>query len=197
MDLFERRVMTKKVHVDAKYIQHNIQTSLLAKLKTEFQGRCLNEGYVQRDSFTIVSYSLGRCNYLRGGVDYDVTFQADVCLPHPGQTFRGKVRLVSKLGLDVEVAPLKVLIPRDLHMGHEQFDTAKPGDEVEFQVIQSQFRYGDEDIIVLGKLSQTQTQAPELPTEPPPALSAPSGDTMHVVVAPPKRKLTRPKTTEA
>ena len=150
--LFERRVLTKKVNIHAKFLQKNIQASLLSQLKVKFQGRCLAEGYLQRDSITITAYSLGRLNYLRGGADYDVTFQADICMPHVGQVFKAPVSLRSKIGIHAELEPLRILIPRDLHIGNELFDKVEVNDQVEFEVVGTQFKQVDEDVIVVGSL---------------------------------------------
>jgi len=192
MDLYERRELTKKVHIHAKYIQKNIQASLLAQLKTHYQGKCLGEGYIHKDSFTILNYSVGRANYLRGGADYDVKFQADICLPHPGQVFSGKVMLKSKIGLHVELLPLKVLIPRDLHLGNSLFETTEVDADVKFEVIGTQFKQGDEEIIVVAKLvgEAKVEKVPEIVAAP--VTFASTGDEMQVRVTaelPKKRKL--------
>ena len=193
--LFERRELTKKVHILSKYIQKNIQASLLAQLKTHYQGRCLAEGYIQPDSFTILKYSVGRANYLRGGVDYDVTFQSDICMPHPGQHFRGNVSLKSKIGLHIDLTPLKVLIPRDLHLGNALYEKTEPGEEVEFEVIGTQFKQGDEDIVVVAKLIGEIKEETEVLLEvaPIPVQRASDGETMQITIAPttseqPKRR---------
>jgi len=204
--LFERRELSKKVNVHAKFIQNNIQSSLLGQLKIKFQGRCLAEGYLQRDSITIVKYSIGRCNYLKGGVDYDVTFQADICLPHAGQVFKALVSLRSKIGIHAELEPLRVLIPRDLHVGNEAFDKVEVGDQVEFEVVGTQFKQGDEDIIVIGKLIKNEEAEPEVlgviekqPEAAPPPSSSGS-DEKQVVVVPtigsekPKRRRLKQET---
>jgi len=204
--LFERRELSKKVNVHAKFIQNNIQSSLLGQLKIKFQGRCLAEGYLQRDSITIVKYSIGRCNYLKGGVDYDVTFQADICLPHAGQVFKAPVSLRSKIGIHAELEPLRVLIPRDLHVGNEAFDKVEVGDQVEFEVVGTQFKQGDEDIIVIGKLIKNEEAEPEVlgviekqPEAPPPPSSS-GADEKQVVVVPtvgsekPKRRRLKQET---
>lgn len=204
--LFERRELSKKVNVHAKFIQNNIQSSLLGQLKIKFQGRCLAEGYLQRDSITIVKYSIGRCNYLKGGVDYDVTFQADICLPHAGQVFKAPVSLRSKIGIHAELEPLRVLIPRDLHVGNEAFDKVEVGDQVEFEVVGTQFKQGDEDIIVIGKLIKNEEAEPEVlgviekqPEAAPPPSSSGS-DEKQVVVVPtigsekPKRRRLKQET---
>ncbi len=129
-----------------------MQGSILAQLKMNLEGKCSAEGFIQRNSITIIDYSLGRTNYIKGGVDYDVRFQTDVCMPHIGQRFRAPVTVRSKVGIHAETPPIKVLIPRDLHIGNEDFESVKVGEDIEFEVIGSQFKQQDRDIIVVAKL---------------------------------------------
>lgn len=150
--LFERRELAKKVHIHSKFLQRNMEASILAQLKMNYEGHCSAEGYIERNSITLQDYSLGRTNYIKGGVDYDVKFQADVCLPHPGQRFKAVVKVRSKIGIHAETPPIKILIPRDLHMGNEDFNKAEIDSEIEFEVINSRFKQKDMDIIILGKL---------------------------------------------
>jgi len=150
--LFERRQLIKKVHVNSKFLQKNIQSSILAQLKTMYEAKCIPEGYIQRNSITIANYSLGRVNYIKGGVDYDVVFQADICMPHVGQRFKAPVKLRSKVGIHAETPPIKVLIPRDLHLGNEEFESVNANEDIEFEVIGSQFKQEDQSIVVVGKL---------------------------------------------
>jgi len=150
--LFERRQLTKKVHVHSKFLQKNIQSSLLLQLKQNYEGRCIPEGFIQPNSITIVNYSLGRTNYIKGGIDYDVTFQGDICMPHVGQRFKAPVKLRTKIGIHAETPPIKILIPRDLHLGSTDFEEVKLEDDIEFEVVGSQFKQEDENIIVVGRL---------------------------------------------
>lgn len=150
--LFERRELVRTVHIDAKFLQRNIQASLLAQLRHKYEGLCVAEGYLQRRSITIVDHSLGRTNLIKGGLDYTVRFQADVCFPHPGQVYRLPVTLKSKIGIHAEQTPIKALLPRDLHIGNVDFDTLKEKEEVELEVVGARFQQGDDSIVVLGKL---------------------------------------------
>lgn len=161
--LFERRELSKKVHIHSKFLQRNMQSSLLAQLKMNFEGRCSPEGFIQSNSITIVDYSLGRTNYIKGGVDYDVKFQADICMPHVGQKFRAPVSVRSKIGIHAETPPIKVLIPRDLHIGNEEFDNVKVDEEIEFEVIGSQFKQQDREIVVVARLLSKVASPVELP----------------------------------
>ena len=150
--IFERRALVRQVHIPAQHIQRNIQVSLMAQLRAKYEGVCIPEGFVQNRSITVVEHSLGRVNLIHGGLDYSVKFQADICMPHPGQKFRAPVVLRSKIGLHAEVTPMKVLLPRDLHLGDASFEDIKEGQEVEFEVKGSRFQQGDDTIVVLGHL---------------------------------------------
>jgi len=150
--LFERRELVRNVHIDSRFLQRNIQASLVAQLRMKYEGVCVAEGYIQRRSITIVDHSLGRINYIKGGLDYSVKFQADICMPHPGQVFRMPVVLKSKLGLHAEMTPIKTLLPRDLHIGITDFEDVGEKEEIEYEVVGARFQQGDESIVVLGKL---------------------------------------------
>jgi DNA-directed RNA polymerase subunit E'/Rpb7 len=208
--LFERRELVRNVHINSKFMQKNIQASLLANLRMNFEGNCSSEGYIQRESITILDYSIGRTNYVKGGVDYNVRFQADICLPHKGQVFRSTVTVKSKIGIHAETAPIKILIPRDLHIGNAEFEGIEVGQDVEFEVSGSQFKQRDKDIIVLGMLRSAMKAAPlpslisreeETPQETVPIGT--SGDEKLVTIAPAaqpekkKRKLKKPGVVES
>lgn len=150
--MFERRELVRNVHIDSKFLQRNIQASLMAQLRMKYEGICVAEGYIQRRSITVVDHSLGRINYIKGGLDYTVKFQADICMPHPGQVFRMPVVLKSKLGIHAESTPIKALLPRDLHVGMTDFEDVSEKEEIEFEVVGARFQQGDDSIVVLGKL---------------------------------------------
>lgn len=160
--VFERRELTRSVHIHASNLQRSIHVSLLAQLRMNYEGICTPEGFIQRRSITIVEHSLGRINLIKGGLDYTVKFQADVCMPHPGQMFRGTVTLKSKIGLHAELLPMKVLLPRDLHIGHAEFDDIKEKQEIEFKVVGSRFQQGDDSIVVLATLTTVINPAAEV-----------------------------------
>jgi DNA-directed RNA polymerase subunit E'/Rpb7 len=178
--LFERRQLVRNVHVNAKNLQRNIDASLLAQIRMKYEGVCTAEGYINRGSTTIVEHSLGRADLIKGGANYSVVFQADVCYPHPGQKFRAPVSLKSKIGIHAEMTPMRVLMPRDLHIGDPAFDSIEERQEVEFEVIGAKFQQGDETIAVLAKFIgpvMPPLSAPEEEAAPPtePLIAAPAG----------------------
>jgi DNA-directed RNA polymerase subunit E'/Rpb7 len=160
--LYERRELTRKVHIHPKFLQRNMLPSILAQLKTNVEGRCSAEGFIGSDSITVLEYGLGRAKST-GTIVYEVRFQADVCFPHPGQTFKAEINLRTKIGLHAELPPLKILIPRDLHIGNAEFDGVEDGQEVEFEVIGPQFKQQDKTIVVVGRLKTALKPAPLQP----------------------------------
>lgn len=176
--LFERRELVRNVHIDSRFLQRNIQASLVAQLRMKYEGICLSEGYVQPKSITVIEHSLGRVNYIKGGLEYTVKFQADLCMPHPGQVFRMPVVLKSKLGLHAESTPIKALLPRDLHIGVSDFEEVNEKEEIEYEVVGARFQQGDESIVVLGKLRkiiQPAQETTEVVVDDMPMLAAPVG----------------------
>jgi DNA-directed RNA polymerase subunit E'/Rpb7 len=176
--LFERRELVRNVHIDSRFLQRNIQASLVAQLRMKYEGRCLSEGYVNEKSITVIEHSLGRVNYIKGGLEYTVKFQADLCMPHPGQVFRMPVVLKSKLGLHAESTPIKALLPRDLHIGVSDFEEVNEKEEIEYEVVGARFQQGDESIVVLGKLLKIVQPAQEIvqaPMDDIPMIAAPVG----------------------
>jgi len=191
--LFERRELSMKVHIHSKNLQRGMNTIILAQLKMNYEGRCFSEGYIQPNSITVVNYSLGRTNYIRGGVDYDVQFQADICMPHPGQRFKAPVTVRSKVGIHAEVSPIKIFIPRDLHLGNTDFDTVKVGEEIEFEVIGGDPKQKATEIIILGRLlSKVQEEVQKPLVIEPTIIQTETGDEEKKIVVTPTE--VKPKT---
>jgi len=190
--MFERREMQRVISVPSRYLQRNIQTSLLSQIKAEVEGRCGTEGYIQPRSSVILEHSLGRLNILQPGVRYRVKFQADVCYPRKGQILTVPVVFRSKIGIHAESKPLRVLLPRDLHIGVPDFEETQPGDSLELEVLGAEFKQNDEEIFVLGKLvkripaTTDEPPAPKLETIPERVLESTqeSSGTKTVTVAP-------------
>lgn len=170
--MYERRLLTRTLSVPSKYIQRSIQTSLLAQLKSKVEGKCGTEGYVRPDSITIVEHSLGRVSLVHEGVQYRVQFQADVCSPHPSQVFQAPVSFRSKIGVHAELPPLKILLPRDLHIGDEEFEQIDEKEIIEVEVLGSQFQQNDQHIFVLAKLMKRLQPAKPIVEEAVPAPAA-------------------------
>jgi len=97
---------------------------------------------------------------LKSGVSYRVKFQADICLPHKGQHLEVPTAFRSKIGLHADTKPLKILLPRDLHIGNAEFEAVSDGDMIEVEVMGTEFKQNDENMFVLAKLVRRIAGAP-------------------------------------
>jgi DNA-directed RNA polymerase subunit E'/Rpb7 len=164
--LFERRELVRVLTVPPKFVQRNIRGSLLGQLGQHVEGKCGSEGYVQPKSCVILDHSLGKLGLLDSGVQYRVKFHADICYPHKGQVFQIPVSFKSKIGIHAEMSPIRVLLPRDLHIGNPEFDALEEKHEIRFEVLGAEFKQNDDAIFVLGRFLEKLGGAPAVEEEP-------------------------------
>jgi DNA-directed RNA polymerase subunit E'/Rpb7 len=81
-----------------------------------------------------------------------------LCLtPHANQIMEGQVFKANKMGAYVLVISdgrvqdaMRILVPRDLHMGQAEFDELSAGMTIRVRVLRSRFQAGDEFIQAVG-----------------------------------------------
>ena len=56
--LFERRELTRNVHLYSRTLQKNMLQPLLKQLRMNLEGHCSSEGFIQQQSITILKYSI-------------------------------------------------------------------------------------------------------------------------------------------
>ena len=66
---------------------------------------------------------------------------------------------------------IRILVPRDLHIGSDEFETKEPGEEVTVEIRKSRFQIQDQFILSIGVLVSDPSILPKpsvnLPMEPP------------------------------
>jgi hypothetical protein len=101
------------------------------------------------------------------------------------------VSFKSKIGIHAELSPIRVLLPRDLHIGNTEFDNITEKDQVKFEVLGAEFKQNDDAIFILGKLveiikDKVETEVAEVEVEVPVLPSPePQGDVKQVAIKPP------------
>lgn len=156
--VYERRELVRTIKLPAKQVQRSIQSSLLAHLKSTVLGKCGVEGYMSPDGVTILQHSIGQV--IDGYVLYQVKFQVDVCFPHKNQSFKAPAVIVSRIGVKLEQGPMRILLPRDMHIDNSDFESIKVGDEVTFTVVGSEFKQDDSVIFLVGQLLKKEAEIP-------------------------------------
>lgn len=131
----------------------DLQGILQKKLQTKLEGRCSLHGWVKQNSLKIISRSMGYVEKGRftGDIVYHIQCEASVYNPPSGIIVQGEVIRKNKMGMYVNYEDaLRIILPRDLHIGDETYDTINIGDRVSVEIKKSRFQVNDEFILSVG-----------------------------------------------
>lgn len=136
---------------------------ILTKLKKQLEGKCSRHGFVIPGSLEMLSRSMGICEKGRATADfiYFVKAQGKVYNPPDGTEVVGEVSLKNKMGCYVVVDnAVRIMVPRDLHIGNDVFDGISVGDRIRVQIKKSQVRVNATHILSIGELVGVEATAP-------------------------------------
>ena len=132
----------------------SIDAVLLEKLSTAMEGRCSKNGFVLPGSLSILSRSMGAMEKGRftGNILFHVHAEATVLNPSDGTILEGEVIRKNKMGLYVIIKDaIRIMVPRDLHIGNEEFDSIEIGDKIIIEIKESRFQVNDTHILSIGE----------------------------------------------
>jgi len=138
-----------------------IESILLQRLKAKIEGKCISSGFVKPDSLEILHRSMGTAENGRftGNWIYYVKTQCKVFHPETNTPVTCKVVKVNKMGAYVVFdEAMRVLLPRDLHIGNETFDALKADDLVVVNILRSRFQTNDPFISSVGLFISRSTE---------------------------------------
>ncbi len=131
----------------------NIDSLLEQKLQAKLEGRCSRHGYVLPGSIQILSRSMGMVEKGRftGSILFHVQAEGQVLNPPDGLLLEGEVIRKNKMGLYVNYQDaIRVIVPRDLNIGNDEFESVEVGEIVKVEIKKSRFQVNDEYILSVG-----------------------------------------------
>lgn len=182
--IYTDSLITRCVYLSIMEIDKNLKETITKKIKKEYEGKCIVEGYIQKDSCQIISYSSG---LIKGvNIIYDVVFRCKTCFPVEGMNINCiAVNITKSAGIRAEIAdispsPAVIFITRDHHYNDDYFSTIKEGDRFSATVIGQRFELNDKFISIIAKLIEPNSQKTydtkprvvleeEIPNPPPPS----------------------------
>jgi DNA-directed RNA polymerase subunit E'/Rpb7 len=146
---------------EATQTEDGFSKLLESRLKQLFERRCNVNGYVRAGSVEILQRSMGMAEHGRftGDLVYDCKFRCKVLYPTAGIHVEATVLKVNSMGVytifeDAEVRDetmIRILLPRDIHLGNAEFDTIEEGDKVVVSLERSKFQTNDLFIVSIGR----------------------------------------------
>lgn len=150
---FKTSVITKRCQIPIYQLSNNIQKTILNILRNEFEGKCSNEGYIQKNSINVLEHSIGVANEQH--ITYDVTFEASVCYPVEDQIFNCKIQNITKAGVKAVLSdtdnPIVIFAARDLHLDNDEFNSLAIGDLINVSILGIRFEVYDQYISAISK----------------------------------------------
>jgi len=131
----------------------SIDEILLNKMKLKLENKCSRHGYVIKDTLKLLSRSLGKSSSGRfiGDFVYYIQVQGSVLNPPDGIIIEGEVIRKNKMGIYITYKDaIRVIVPRDLHIGNEAFDKIEIGSTIRVEIKKSRFQVNDESILSVG-----------------------------------------------
>jgi len=166
-NIYLNSVLTIKVHMPIGHIGSNIESNLKHLIAHKIEGRCIDEGYVKKNSIRIMTYSSGKVN--GDLIEFHVTFECMICHPIEGMIVNCRVKMISKAGIHAEViddedtVPVVIFIARDHNMvdskykeTKENFENLKKNENLNIQarIIGIRFELNDPNICAIGHIMQ-------------------------------------------
>jgi hypothetical protein len=151
--LFERKIGLGPKDLNSLK-KSSIEEIILKKAKESIEKKCSEHGFVLPGSVELISRSMGYYEHARftGEAVYYVKVKGRVLYPADGIRVTGEVIRKNKLGLYVvhRDDAIRIQVPRDLHLGNEEFDRVEIGDKVEVELKKSRFQINDLYILTNG-----------------------------------------------
>ncbi len=156
----------KKVNLTPKDLNKvkgtTIEELILEKAKKSIENKCSEQGFVLPGSVTLLSRSMGYFEAARftGDAVYYAKLQGQVIYPADGIKVIGQVIRKNKMGLYVNYKDaIRIQVPRDLHLGNEDYEAVQIGDMVEIEIKRSKFQINDEFILASGLFLSNQSES--------------------------------------
>jgi len=141
----------------------SIDAILLKKIKERLEQKCSPHGYVLPGTLELLTRSAGMVDSGRFSGDWAFLVKAKGRVLHPpeGTSIELEVLKNNKMGVyGIYENAIRVMIPRDLHLGDEEFDQLKVGERIRVEIQKSRFQLRDPFIVSVGLFRGMATGQP-------------------------------------
>ena len=132
-------------------VKHESIDSLLEKkAKQLIENKCSEQGFVVPGTVKLISRSMGYFEAARftGDANYYLKLEGKIIYPADGIRVICEVIRKNKMGLYADYNnAIRIQVPRDLHVGSEEYEEVEVGDTIEVELKRSKFQINDPYIL--------------------------------------------------
>jgi len=148
-------------------INKDYETTILTKLKNNYESICSKYGYIKKDTIRIIKRSVGQLKkeHFNSNCYFDVICIAEICNPAQGSIIKCKVKAKNSLGVLAEgyydnIPILQIIIPK-ISAGIQSeinIDTINIGDEIKIEVCGKKYQLFDKHISIIGRAIKSKDE---------------------------------------
>ncbi len=133
----------------------SIKSILETKLRETHEGKCNANGFVRPGSLKLLARSMGAAENGRftGNLIFDCKISCEILYPTAGSVLKARVIKVNRMGAyAIFDDAIRILMPRDLHIGVDAFDKIQEGNTLHVIIDRSRFQTNDPFIMAVGRM---------------------------------------------
>jgi len=155
-NIYNKNIIHRSMQMPFAEVGKNIKDILLKRVKETIENKCIDEGFVKKDSSRILTYSSGMLEDDR--VLYNVAIECGICRPMEDMVISNcRVVNVTKAGIRAELnhktnKPFVIFVTRDHMYENAYFSSVKEEDIISIKVIGTRFELNDPYISIIADL---------------------------------------------
>lgn len=168
-DSYEKeQLITTSIQIDSKdvYQSKNIDGLIKYKIKNEFENLCSKNGYVVKDSVSIIKRSIGKITIHnnQSKIEYNITIKMKIISPCQGEIYTSIIDSITKMGIiaymdmkdgsvnNVNDSPVLFIIPKEYI--DDDISLFSNNQKINIEVVQKRIKYRSRQIQVVGKINK-------------------------------------------
>ena len=156
-NIYTRSKMSTIITIPASELTTDFDKNLLIKLRNEFEGKCNENGYIEKGSIEIIDHDTLNTEVIRfsGSVRVKVYYTGKVVNPIKGDIIECKIKRFNQFGLMAYVGPLNIVIPFD---NDNKLNDFKEGQNLKVKIVDSEIILNDNQMSVYATFYDSKNE---------------------------------------
>tara|TARA_B100001094_G_C18088633_1_gene749149 strand:+ start:636 stop:1139 length:504 start_codon:yes stop_codon:yes gene_type:complete len=165
--MINEQIINSTLSLSPSDLTGDIDNIIKERLKSEFEGKCHDNGFIIRSSLSVIKRSVGSIETHNNlsSLKYNITFKAKIISPNEGDVIECFVSNINKMGIlayikiggknddGIESSPLIIIIPRNYfdEQSSKNIDDLTKNQSLNVRVVGVRTKYKSDKIQVVAK----------------------------------------------
>ena len=161
--IYSRSILSRSIIIPMNHIAKNVKDVLEKFIISNYEGKCVVEGYIKINSVKLITYSSG---IVQGtNIRFEIVFECYICCPVEGMLISCVAKNITKAGIRGESveespSPIVVFVTRDHHYMSKKFNEVVEGDKFVARIIGQRFELNDKYVSIIAELVNEVANVP-------------------------------------